>query len=467
MKPGKLYLKIFFYFVMILIVTELLIFGLFIVTAGRIFQARFEHYTRAKALVARELVKEKIQSEPERHPAENESLKNLILFFSKTYDAKVWLASADGTPVVKSFPGSLPDEIITIAKQEDAHPADIINFRHLKKDWMSYSVIPVEIGKDQMGSLHIIFEAVEADHHIKAVFAIGLAVIGLIVALLVYSVSRRITAPIKKLKDSTLRIAKGDLSHRAVVKSRDEIGDLGRSFNYMTEKLEKMIRGGRELTAHVSHEFRSPLARIRVSEELLKDCIERSDYTDLKRHLNTMEQDIEELDRLIGSILTLSKLDIHETALKLDSIDLSALINDILNRLKPGINRKNLHVKTFLSVDQPIVGDRNVLKTAFSNSIENAVKFTPENGHVIIKINFKENSPLITVTNSFEALPDEELTRIFEPFYRTEQSRTPGSGLGLAITKKIIERHKGNIRAENSPNGLKIIVSLPASDLKG
>jgi len=99
---------------------------------------------------------------------------------------------------------------------------------------------------------------IEADH-IKAVFAIGLAIIGLIVALLVYSVSRRITAPIKQLKDSTLRIAEGDLSHRAVVKSRDEIGDLGRSFNYMTDKLEKMIQGGRELTAHVSHELRSPL----------------------------------------------------------------------------------------------------------------------------------------------------------------------------------------------------------------
>ena len=119
---------------------------------------------------------------------------------------------------------------------------------------------------------------------------------------------------------------------------------------------------------------------------------------------------------------------------------------------------------TFLSVDQPIVGDIDALKTAFSNILENAVKFTPENGHVIIKTCFKENSPVITVTNSFEALPDEELTRIFEPFYRTEQSRASGSGLGLAITKKIIERHKGNIRAENSPDGLKIIMSLSASD---
>ncbi len=106
----------------------------------------------------------------------------------------------------------------------------------------------------------------------------------------------------------------------------------------------------------------------------------------------------------------------------------------------------------------------DALKTAFSNIFENAVKFTPENGHVIIKTYFEENSPVITVTNSFEVLPEEELTRIFEPFYRTEQSRAPGSGLGLAITKKIIEKHEGNIRAENSSDGLKIIVNFPASD---
>ena len=175
MKTSKLYLRIFLSFVAILVVTELLIFGLFIVTAGRILQARFEHYTRAKVMVARELEKEKIRSEPERPPSENEALKNLILFIGKTYGATVWLALRDGTTVAKSFPGKLPNEIIKTAKQEDANLGEITNYRHFKKDWMSYSVIPVEIGKDQMGSLHIIFETIEADH-IKTVFAIGLAI---------------------------------------------------------------------------------------------------------------------------------------------------------------------------------------------------------------------------------------------------------------------------------------------------
>jgi len=465
MKPGKLYLKIFVSFVMILIITELLIFGLFIVTAGRIFQARFEHYTRAKVLVAKELVKEKIRSEPERRPAENDSLKNLILFLGETYGAKVWLASTDGTPVVKSFPGSLPNEIIKITKQEDAHPADITNYRHFKKGWMSYSVIPVEIAKDQMGYLHIIFETVEADH-IKAAFAIGLAVIGFIVALLVYSVSRRITAPIKKLKDSTLRIAEGDLSHRAVVKSQDEIGDLGRSFNYMTEKLEKMIRGGRELTAHVSHELRSPLTRIRVTEELLKDCIERGDYTDLKRHFNTMEQDIEELDRLIGRILEFSKLDIQQRSLSHDRFNLSDLLNDLLSRNKPIIVRKRLRITTDLSTDAYISGDKESLGMAFSNIIDNAIKFTPENGGVEIKLQTARGWVDIKTINDSNTLFKTDLDQIFEPFYRVKDTPDAGYGLGLAIAKKIIEMHGGTIGACNPKNYFEIRVRFPVDPMK-
>ncbi|MDY6791087.1 MAG: HAMP domain-containing sensor histidine kinase [Thermodesulfobacteriota bacterium] len=180
-----------------------------------------------------------------------------------------------------------------------------------------------------------------------------------------------------------------------------------------------------------------------------------------------MQEDIEELDGLIGSILLLSKLDIQETAVKLKPFDLSQLLNEIAKRLKPNISHKRLQVMTYLSVDQPIIGDIHALKTALTNILENAIKFTPKNGQVIIKTYFEQHVTVITVTNSFEALPEEELTRIFKPFFRAEQSRTPGSGLGLAIAKKIIIKHKGKISAENSSDGLKIRVSLPANDLNG
>jgi two-component system sensor histidine kinase CpxA len=229
----------------------------------------------------------------------------------------------------------------------------------------------------------------------------------------------------------------------------------------MADRLERMIRGGRELTANISHELRSPLARIRIAGELLRERWERGDYKDLGRHLDDIGEDVEELDRLIGSILVLSKLDIHEEPLKLEPLDPSDLINGIVKRLEPVINRKGLSLMTVLSYDSPVMGNRDSLKTAISNILDNAVKFTAEKGHVIIKM-YSENEFLrISITNSFEKLSAEELSRVFEPFFRTEQSPAVGSGLGLAIAKKIMERHGGSIEAGNSEEGLRIEIRLP------
>ena len=194
---------------------------------------------------------------------------------------------------------------------------------------------------------------------------------------------------------------------------------------------------------------------------LLKEKWERGDYKDLERHLDDIREDIEELDRRIGSILVLSKLDIHEEPLKLELLNLSGLINGLVKRLEPVINRKGLRLMTELSCDSPVMGNRDGLKTALSNILDNAVKFTAEKGHVIIKM-YSENEFLkISITNSFEKLSAEDLARIFEPFFRTEQSPAGGSGLGLAIAKKIMEKHGGSIKAGNSEDGLQIEIALP------
>ncbi len=107
------------------------------------------------------------------------------------------------------------------------------------------------------------------------------------------------------------------------------------------------------------------------------------------------------------------------------------------------------------------MGNRDALKTALSTIIDNAVKFTAEKGHVIIKMYSENEFLIISITNSFDKLSAEDLAKIFEPFFRTEQSPAAGSGLGLAIAKKIVERHGGSIKAGNSEEGLQIEVGLP------
>ena len=292
-------------------------------------------------------------------------------------------------------------------------------------------------------------------------FALGLAIIGLIIALLVIPVSRFMTRPLKELNHTALEIAAGDLSHRAVVKSCDEIGELGQSFNLMADRLERMIRGGRELTANISHELRTPLARMRIAEELLRQKIKKENYTDWDRHLNDIGEDIVELDRLIGQILDLSKLDIHETKLNHEPLDLAQLLRGLAKRFETAALQREINVKTDLASPGPYRGDKEALTMALSNILNNAVKFASRKGEIKVHLDSTGEWIMINITNTSEALSEKDLEMIFEPFYRIEGSRSQGSGLGLAIAKKIIEKHGGAIKACNTPRGVQLGVQLP------
>jgi signal transduction histidine kinase len=460
MKPGKLYLKIFLSFILILIITEILVFGLFAFSARSNFRSRIRQYASSHAILVKELIEDRIKSEAKTSLVENQSLRDLIIRLSDAYGAKIWLAGTDGKALLKSFQGSIPEEVTVDPKIQGKDLDSLQLHHHLKKRWALYAKIPIEIDKDRVGSLHVLFEKMQPAHS-EGRFALGLLGIGIVIALLTIPVSRLITERVKRLRHSALQIADGDLSHRVSIKGSDEIGELGRSFNRMADKLEKMIRGGRELTANISHELRSPLARIRIAEELIRDKWEQGDFKDIDKHLDTIREDIEELDRLITSILTLSKLDLHQGSLKLEPINPADLIEELLARFNPAADRKGLHLVTDLSFDSRILGDQDALRTALSNLVDNAVKFTPHNGTVIVKVLPKDDSVNIKITNSFEALSEKDLTKIFEPFYIIDGSGASGSGLGLAITRKIIEQHGGTIVATNSAQGLEIQVQLP------
>ena len=459
MKPGKLYIKIFLSFLAILFVTEISIFALFIMIPGKDFRARLEHYTEGKVLIVKEIVEDKIRSAPTTELSKNEPLREFIFDFGEILGAKVWLQNIDGTLSVKSFKGEIP---VIVEQLKKKRSRDYGSFKlYQRKHSNFYAVIPIAFPKGEKGSIHILFGS-QGPPHPEGGFALGLAIIGLIIALLIIPVSRFITNRVKQLKQSALCIAEGDLSHRVAVKGKDEIGELARAFNHMTDKLERMIISNKELTANVSHELRTPLTRIRIAEELLREKLGKGNFKEYERHLDEIREDISELDSLTGRILELSRLDIQESPLKFEILNPSDLINDLLERLKPVMERKDLRVKTDLSSHSTFMGDREALRIALLNILDNAAKFTPQNGDIIVKVYSEQGFLEISVTNSFEKLAEEDLTRIFDPFHRTGRSKAAGSGLGLTITKKIIERHGGKIESFNSPEGLEIRIRLPA-----
>ncbi|MGD8228918.1 MAG: HAMP domain-containing sensor histidine kinase [Desulfobacteraceae bacterium] len=460
MKLSKLYIKIFLSFLLVLIVTFVLIFAIFVIAAGRDFHSRMGHYVKAHVLITKELVEDKIKSNPGVPVSENEDLRRVIGRLGQAYHSKVWLTAADGNPLMQSFSGDIPEPLSDFRWKRVKETKDFELYRRIKEGWQWYAIISMRIKEGQTGRLHLFFERREKEH--PEGFGLGLIIIGIVVALLVLPISRYITKRVKALSESAAQIAEGDLSHRATVKGKDEIGELGRTFNRMAAKLERMIEGGKELTANVSHELRTPLARIRVAEELLREKLEKLEDKDWERHADDIREDIEELDFLIGQILELSKMDIHDAPLNMEIIDPSELINELLERLRNTIERKGLNLKKDLSFQPPFIADKGAFRTAISNILDNAVKFSPENGKLIVKMGPENGWLHISVTNSSDPMSEDDLERIFEPFYRTKEALKKGSGLGLAITKKIIERHGGDIKAVNTDQGLQVQINLPS-----
>jgi len=459
MKPSKIYIKIFFSFLLILIVTEILIFALFGIIMGRYFQSEFDHYASAQVMVVKEVIDSKIGAAPDLDLSKNEPLKDFIRDWGEALGAQVWLQGPDGQVIAKSFPGDLPKEQI---KLQSGQWRDLGHFRlhHGHKSGPKlYAVIPIKLEAGKSAELHVLFVKRKIVHPEEG-FGWGLAIIGMVIALLVMPVSRFISKPINDLRHSAQRIAEGDLSHRATMKRRDEIGKLGQAFNHMADRLEKMIRGGRELTAHISHELRTPLARIRIAEEMLREKLERQNYKDLNRYLNEIREDVEELDALIGRILMLSKLDLKEKPLSFQPVNPVDLMEGILIRLTPALEQRSLHLTTDFSFEPPLWGDSDALQTAFSNLLENAIKYSPSGGQVRVEIKALGGGMEVLVTNSADRIPEGDLEKIFEPFHRVGTKREAGFGLGLAIVKKTIEAHGGTIEAFNAEEGFRIRIRL-------
>lgn len=461
MRPDKLYIKILFSFLAVLIITFLVIFALFHALPGKHFRTRLEDFANTKALVIKEMVEDKIQSAPTTGLSNNDPLKKLIFDFGKILGAKVWLQDPHNTVPIKSFPDEIPESIFRF-KRNHSRTYSHMTFYYGRFDF--YTVIPIAFPGGERGTFHVLFESQEKPlrpDHPEGIFTLGLFLIGLMAALLFVPISRIITGRLKKLRQSALTISEGNLSHRADIKGKDEIGELAQSFNRMADKLEAMIVNAKDLTANVSHELRTPLTRIRISEEMLREELIKSNKTDYERYLDAIEEDIQELDHLIGRILELSKMDIQGSPLSLELFDPAELIRELLRRFQPMIRHKDLQVVLDLSLLPPFLGDKEALGTALLNLLDNAAKFTPEKGRIDIQMLSKSDSLTIGITNTFEKLPDSELSRIFDPFHRRKQSPSAGSGLGLAITKKIIERHGGEIGAYNTEKGLEIRISLP------
>jgi signal transduction histidine kinase len=280
-----------------------------------------------------------------------------------------------------------------------------------------------------------------------------------------YGLSWRITAPVRKLRTAVQGLALGDLATRVSVSGEaagDELSDLGRDFNLMAVRIEKLVTAHKQLVRDVSHELRSPLARLNVALGLAR----KQSPPSAEPALDRIEVEGERLNLLIGELLTLSQLE-GGAAGERTGVELSALAEEVARDadFEGCASNRRVHY-TPAPAPQLVQGDREMLRRALENVVRNAVRYTEEGSSVEVSLR-DDSGPqaVLRVRDSGPGVPEELLSDIFRPFYRVAQARdrqSGGTGIGLAITERIVTLHGGTVVARNLPGrGLEVEIMLP------
>lgn len=280
-------------------------------------------------------------------------------------------------------------------------------------------------------------------------------------------IARNISVPISQLRNSSHALAQGHYNHRidVIAKRHDELGDLARDFNYMAGKIENQFELHKRLLGDVSHELRTPLTRLELSLALAiknpQDC---------DKQLNRIETEIHKLDEMIGNVLRLARLENEDMALDLTQINLAKTISSVIQAAEVEAEQKHIQLHKQLQSDITVNADIILLTTAIENIVRNAIKYSPAYGEVTTTLELKDGLIHINITDTGNGVGENEINKIFTPFYRVAKARerhSGGTGLGLAIAQKAIHRHQGQLSASNlTPKGLKVSIVLPHS-LKG
>lgn len=281
-----------------------------------------------------------------------------------------------------------------------------------------------------------------------------------------YLLARFIVLPVRHLRVAGHRVAAGDLSVRVahtVAGRQDDIALLARDFDAMTERIERLLSTQRRLMRDVSHELRSPLARLQALNSLARQRFTGGDETQI---LDRMEAESERLNERIGDILAFARLDAQE-AIRRQHTDLPdllrAIVDDVLIEVGDEEKRVAYHGPERLTIDV----DAALLHSAVENIVRNAVRFTAANTTIGLTLAAAGDTIRIAVEDRGPGVPEEALDQLFEPFFQVDESRSPrgtGSGVGLAIARRAIQLHGGTIRANNlAQGGLRVAIELPAT----
>lgn len=276
-----------------------------------------------------------------------------------------------------------------------------------------------------------------------------------------FAVKKLVINRLNEINNAAKKLAKGDVQKRVEIKSRDEIGELGDSFNIMADSLEKVDKNRRDFVSNVSHELRSPITSIKGFISGILDGVIPKDKENY--YLNIVYDEINRLTRLVTDLLDISAMEAGKFKLNISEIDINELIRLCLANLEGKIASKDLTVDVVLvNKHQFVKGDMDRIIQVITNLIDNAIKYTENNGQIKIDAKLKADKVYVSIFNSGSHMTEEQIIRIWDRFYKSDKSRTnkESTGLGLPIVRLILTQHGEDIWVKNVRDGVEFTFTL-------
>ncbi|HWH58893.1 MAG TPA: ATP-binding protein [Terriglobales bacterium] len=296
---------------------------------------------------------------------------------------------------------------------------------------------------------------------------LGILIAVLSSGLVCYFLAGYLTSPILRLRKAAQKLAAGDLSARVgkIGRSKDEVSQLVHDFDTMAEQIEKLVNAQSRLLKDISHELRSPLARMTVALELAR----QRTGTEAVGVLDRISLEASRMNELIGSLTTIARLESGAGTVKKVTVHLEDIVEEVARDADFEAQARDCRVEAEILDELSVEGDPALLRSAIENVVRNATRYTREGTTVKVRAEKiqRQNSTLalINVTDYGPGVPEEALEKIFQPFYRIDDARgrsTGGVGLGLAITDQAVRLHGGSVTASNLPEGgLSVEIRLP------
>ena len=278
------------------------------------------------------------------------------------------------------------------------------------------------------------------------------------VALICWALAFTIASPLRDLAHSVERFGRGELSVRLNSKRRDEIGELARAFDRMAARIGTLLTAERRLLQDVSHELRSPLARMSFAAELAR----REEHRDSA--IQRMKGEINRLSALVASLVEVTRSEGDPLSRTHETIGLAELLRDIAEDCRIEADARECAISLAIADESDTLGDRELLRRAFENILRNAIRYAPPGSTVDVGLRSGARVACVTVRDYGAGVPEELLGKLGQPFFRVDDSRdssTGGLGLGLAIARRAISVHDGEVRIESARPGLLVSVELP------